>query len=835
MGFWGALISWIVTTLVYEVFRPKPDIEDARPAGLGDFNFPTVGEGRPIPLCWGRVRLRAPNIIWSGDLAVEPKTQKVKTGLFSSDRVTTGFEYSLGVQFALCHGTIDAIRSIWAEDVLLWSGDHTTEADLSVSEPEFYGGDDPSQGGGFVGDFAIRQGGFTQSVVSYLEDFQNVQDGVTVDTPAYRGTAHAVLKGGYIGNRPRIDPLHFEVEKYPTQLWDEGDPADSGDSIINSEDANPVAILYEVLRNDDYGFGRPAARIFVGDVTKTEDDSFGLAAATVKTEGLGFSMVWDRGRPAEDLIEEILRHIDGVLWRDPVTNLLKITLIRKLQSTAGLPVFDQTNIASLENYTRPDWSQTVNHLAVRYEDRAAEYTTRHALAQDMANEQIQQKPVTSTIAFPGCKRADTANTLVWREIRSEAIPRAQGTITVDRVGYDLNPGSAFVLNWPKLSISNQICRITQMRPGTMEDGRIKIEFVEDVFAIQNTAYADPLASEWVPPSTTPAAALRERLWEVPLQLSPGGIRHLATLATRDGGNHQGYEVWLDPAGGSNYEISNTNPAFTPSGLLQGAYGRDQGDTTPYLDETGFTVDGLSGATTAAIEALSATTIADNAEIPTLVLVDEELMWFESATDNLDGSVTLENVHRGMFDTIVADHSDDAEVWFIGRGLGTATPEDLAFPVGAGTSVNVKILPYTTRETLAIGSASVLNITITDRYLGDVPPADPQLDGELFIDDDGWTALTIPVTLSWKRRNPAIQDFDTDQDDVDVTTQQSGVSYNYEVRQVSDDSLVDSGSETGTSIALSGLVNGTDYYVLFKTVRNGVDSQEWRSPDFTANT
>ena len=46
MIWWVTLLWYIGAFLVTELLRPKPDIENARPAGLGDFNVPTAIEGR---------------------------------------------------------------------------------------------------------------------------------------------------------------------------------------------------------------------------------------------------------------------------------------------------------------------------------------------------------------------------------------------------------------------------------------------------------------------------------------------------------------------------------------------------------------------------------------------------------------------------------------------------------------------------------------------------------------------------------------------------------------------------------------------------------------------
>lgn len=45
---------------------PKPQSQP--PAGLGDIKAPTAEEGREIPVLFGTRDLRAPNVVWYGDL-----------------------------------------------------------------------------------------------------------------------------------------------------------------------------------------------------------------------------------------------------------------------------------------------------------------------------------------------------------------------------------------------------------------------------------------------------------------------------------------------------------------------------------------------------------------------------------------------------------------------------------------------------------------------------------------------------------------------------------------------------------------------------------------------
>lgn len=60
----------IVSAIIQAALTPKP----AKPAAatLSDFDAPTAESGRPVPWVFGTVWIKAPNMLWYGDLKTEP-------------------------------------------------------------------------------------------------------------------------------------------------------------------------------------------------------------------------------------------------------------------------------------------------------------------------------------------------------------------------------------------------------------------------------------------------------------------------------------------------------------------------------------------------------------------------------------------------------------------------------------------------------------------------------------------------------------------------------------------------------------------------------------------
>jgi hypothetical protein len=679
MPFWTWLIINIATFLLTELLRPKPQLEDAKPAGLGDFNVPTATEGRVVPIIWGRVKMAGPNVVWYGDLQADPITEKVKTGLFSSDTVTTGFRYSIGLQMALCRGPVDLLVNIRNDGSFCWGADAPSAdtpvvptdpgAPYFIDEPSFFGGEESGGGGGLVGGGRIFPGTETQAISAYLSTFQT-------PTPAYRGTCFVTWERGEIGLSPSLRAFEFELDRFPDGL--DLATVQPGDEIIDLG-ANPMNVVFEVLTNDEWGLRRASSEV---DIV-----NFRAVAAIMKAEGQGFAWLWDRSLDVLEVIKMVEQQVDGVLTQDPVSGLYTFKLIRFDYTPGALPLLDESNVKSVKSFQRPAWAETQNQVVVEFTDRRKNYTTSFALAQDMGNQDIVKTVNASKIRSPGVKNPTLANAIAWREIRTLSTPVPTMKIVTDRSQYALVPGDVREFSWGRFGITRLPIRITRVDRGQILKNEIILDVAQDVFAFNAGSFADPIDTGWLPVSSEAQPSLRERLWEVPFQLSLDNDRHLAVICSRDGGLHISFDVYSDRLDSPNFNLEGTELDFTPTALITAAISRDKGDVTPFVQD--IEIDGINDVTVAELITAASTTI--DATAPTNVfLIDEELFFFESVLDLGGGLVRLETCHAGLFDTVPADHADDSVVWFIGFGVGLLQRAGaLPSPPGA---IDVKILP-----------------------------------------------------------------------------------------------------------------------------------------------
>ena len=64
--FWAQLALLVVSYFVSAALAPKPP--KPKPAALEDFDIPVAEQGKPIPVVFGTVILKDPNVMWYGDL-----------------------------------------------------------------------------------------------------------------------------------------------------------------------------------------------------------------------------------------------------------------------------------------------------------------------------------------------------------------------------------------------------------------------------------------------------------------------------------------------------------------------------------------------------------------------------------------------------------------------------------------------------------------------------------------------------------------------------------------------------------------------------------------------
>lgn len=729
---WVVIAILVASVILSILLAPNPEIENARPNKFGDFSFPRSNEGDPIPLVWGTVRQKSPLVIWYGDYRAFPITKTVKTGFFSSSVITTGYKNSLGMDLALCLGPNVKLKKFWADKDLVWEGNLSTETSVYINwKPE--DSDENSGKGGLSGTMFFYDGRNNPSQSTYLQGV------IGPNVPAYNGVARVLFGSFYIGNSTTPPAFSFEISRLTTSL----NPATS--IMPNGLDANPMEVIYDALTGGWGTLGNNAADLDIS--------SFISAATTLHSEQLGVSIIAQASMTAKDLIEEVLRVADGILYQDPATGKIKAKLIREDYTIGTLLVLDETSISKVSNFQKSTWDSTFNQCRVTFNNRENNYDKSVAVAQDFANVVFQNQVRSTEINVPSCKDPTNANEIAARQLSLLSVPLYKCKITVNRKASVLRPGDVFVFNWKPFNISNIVMRVASIDYGDLTEGSIVIDCVQDKFATQTVIFANPNPTAWTPISTTPSPVISRRLFTPPAFLiSTFETETLSDFETKS----RLYLVAQSPSGASigfdrlrstdNFASvsiqDGDNLPYKNSGSLVGDYLATAASVSRH-DTSGITVANMTSSDIASLKQYS--TLDQARDGSALMLIDDELFIYVGFVDNLDGTVTFNSVYRSILDTAPATHLSGAQVWFI-DGLTGLCPELMS----VGETRHFKLLDITVDGRYDEALATSFSGIPTNRASFPLPPAYMTIENSR--NPPTYTAGTLLIQVAWRNRS-----------------------------------------------------------------------------------
>lgn len=648
MWFFAAL--FVVAFIAMVLLTPKIKTQNAVAASLDQFNFPRAKEGDPQTRFYGTCKLTSPNTIGlSGYRAVAIKV-KQKTGIFSSKMVITGYKYYITAVLAWALGPGVVYRRFWFADNLVWVGDLYNSGnnnEMNPNFPEMYGGSDNGNRGGIGGNVQMYGGAFGQAPDSYLVAK------VSPKMPGYTGVAYMVFRDFWFGNTAQIDAVSCEASYFVDGL---GLAAECKHVMSNGLDANPIAVLYDILTYDWGNLGFATSKI--------DQAMWKAAAEQVWAENMGISLIVSGSTTGNDVFSTIQQQINAMVYENVTRGLVEIRLIRNDYVVADLPVLGVGDIIDITSYSKKLWSETNNIVRVKYTDRLDNYAAdKVAQAKDSSLLRFQghERPV--EFSMPGIATADTANKVAARQLSNLNVPIFSAELEVNRTVTGFRPGDLFVWVWPEYTVVQMVMRIRKIALGTLEDGKITFSVVQDEFSLDSVVTAAPSPSQYVP---TTAAALKitvAKLWELPNWLDAQ-----TGLGTRPGYSRMAAF------------------AVAPSSYTLGFYGyvEDEPEDATVLELAPYTpharlsrdVSRFAGFTAGVIASVNIDTVVDTPDNPALIvdpatrdgggmcLIGDELWAYESFTVGVGGAYALNNVHRALLDTGWFAHNIGETIYFI---------------------------------------------------------------------------------------------------------------------------------------------------------------------------
>jgi hypothetical protein len=707
----------IMLIMMLVVMRMAKSPENAKPAGIEDFNFPTAAE-RPVQVLYGTRKLGGSNVLWYGDLRTNAIKQKVKTG-FSSKKVTVGYKYFMGVQLGICHGPDVTLKQVWFDDDVAWEG-AIKNGSFEINKPELFGGEEKN--GGVAGTVSFYNGDLAQSANAYLQRVV----GIDIVSPL-RSLCHAVLEGFYIGNSETPAKISFVCSRFPKS------PAGNTGLEIVGDDANPAYTIYEFLT--DQRFGASISKSLVDVAT------FESVAQSLFDEGYGVSGVVDSSKTASAIVDDLLKIINGNLVTDAATGKLKLKIVREDYEISTLAVVDASNIKSLSNFNRGSLDTAVNEVKIKYLSIADGFTERTATAQNLGLRIHKGDSDGVSYDTPSVSTAALAAKIAQREMRPLSVPLATCVVECNRSMFDAEMCDVVLLSWPPLKVENMVMRVMGVDLGSLEDSTIKLSLTQDVFGVTNTVYSDGSDKIWVKPTFDPVSPPAVGIVEAPaiFNSTAGLTRSLLVLAEQ-------------PSAGQQYKLITRQ---------QGEGWAEQGDAafTPVFELVESMPTGVWTATDGPIirgniDDLDSYSVSENRQALGIMYIDGEWLSYESVTQLTSTTCQLNNIRRGLFGTTPIAHPPSQKIWAVSEGHGITNGQ-----FSAGSTVYIKTLVQTQTRRQTIDEAQEISYTIEGSNDQPFPP------GHLRVNGSAGGQINGAATVTWRTRNGVGQEVIFYNDDI----------------------------------------------------------------------
>jgi hypothetical protein len=504
--------------------------------------FPKADATAPIPVVFGTTRVGI-NVIHKAHVTRGENTARNGALSFGWSSTHVGYYYYLDFAAVLCHGPVGALHDIVVDETKFLSRTSSTKKfagfDLSglpgySTFPTVFA----SYGGSFfslpfytsgtgaytvtvtAGDLLggkFERGGIgagsadaasTGQLLFYPGNGWNEQNArletlAGQDLPTYPDLCWVALGPDfYMGNAESLPALEFVLTRAPQAPF-LGTGLLGNVTANSGADASVAGILWEILTNPVWGLGLPASDLDESSFNALDDACNG--GLDDGTFFLGLSFVVTTQVSAKQLLSDVLRTCDGVLYTDPVTGLLNVRLLQSPSSSnygygiSNECILDASVIRSVE-WTESAPDAQANEVKVEFVDRARGYTSNTVTVRNVAAIQALGRVESRAVSFLGVQDADTATRLATRELRALSTVLGHATIEVDRTGFLLTPGQFFTLNWDVAGKATRIMRCIEQRDTPL--GGCVIEAVEDVYSSPPSAFVPEATPEPTPADDT---------------------------------------------------------------------------------------------------------------------------------------------------------------------------------------------------------------------------------------------------------------------------------------------------------------------------------------------
>lgn len=491
--------------------------------------------------------------------------------------------------------------------------------------------------------------------------------------------------------------------------------------------SNPAHMIYECLTSRQFGAAQSPDSM--------DEASYIAAAQTLYDEGFGLCVKWTRQSKIEDFINEILDHIKGVQYLNPVTGKHTLSLFRGGYNKDNLPEINPSN-GKNARFKRRTWAECTNEIVVQFTDSEAG-KSGSVTVQDLATMSIQGEPISDGRNYYMIPSRAIAVTAADRELAEAVTPLAIVDVEVTREFWDTSASHLFAFSWPSDGIERVIMRVAEMRKNP---DSISLSLIEDIFATDQAHYLDSSGTSWQPERGQPEPPAIYRVGTAPAFMiadamgltDPGDLAAPEAMAlitvAADSGNDIGYEIV-----GTSSDVNGT--------IAQDSLG------TQSLN--------ASWVTSGAIAAEAQTTLSTFVGLRGIRPARGDFVMIGTGTDAEVEIASVQSagssgilLNRGVLDTVPRAWPAGTRMWRVPRDSAVVDPTVRA----TGETPSYWFLMRVPGATLDIENASEVVATMSNRAHLPLRPADVKVNGVGFGPVNAAGAPNL--TLTWATRNRA---------------------------------------------------------------------------------
>lgn len=667
--------------------------------------------------------------------------------------ITVGYEYRLSVLMVLSR-PLDAITEVIVGERTAWTGNQVGNGDVYIDAPDLFGGD--SREGGVQGTMTVSMGtSLTQD--SYLVS----QLGPHV--PAFYGKACLIFKDFLWSSiNPYFKSPWIRARRIFSD-WSNGVVWYPERAMINGLDMNPAHIIYQCITDIHWGMGYSP--------NENDDTNFRAIADRLYAEGFGLSFIWDQELTVEETIQIICNTINAGWDLNTQTGKFQIKLIRDDYDIDDLLVLDPSNISNMQSFQRVGWGELANQVIVKYTDR--EQNEQTVNAENLAAIESEGVVIPSTKEYLMVREKSLAERLAARDLATSSTPLAKTVLITNRVLWDKSVGDPVAVTWPERGIVKVAFRIVSINKGTLADGKITAELVEDVFGLPESTYLVSQPGGWTDPIQPPAPVIAARVMEAPYwdvvrnmpapefsALTPnfafGEIFAVAPVPV-----NYGFEIWEGPTSLA-YEFAG-NGEFTPTGTLNA--------------DIDYTTNSIT---------LNNPRSLNEVEVGKYAVIEGEYV----SVTSINPLTAVVGIGRGVLDTVPKKHSSGARVYFAEDNLGYDPTE-----YSLGLTEHYKALTRTPMGVLPLASATDMPIDFIGRAQMPYPPGNFRINTLSYPEN-----VHGEIALSWAHRDRLSQTVALVPYSVGSIGPEPGVVYN--VKVTGELNAIINTTTPGTTVGLS---------------------------------